>query len=129
MASTTTPAWKKWQRPQMAALLLRLGLAFVFGYAAIAAFREPAAWVSFVPSFVGTVIDPKLALDLLSVGQLVLAAWLLSGVYLTAAALVSFVFLAGVTVGNPGALLITFRDVALAVVALALACLDTPSRR
>jgi uncharacterized membrane protein YphA (DoxX/SURF4 family) len=116
------------RRPQTAALLLRIGLAFTLAYAAIGAFRNPDAWVSFVPGFVGSIVDPKLALDLLSVVQLVLAAWLLSGVYITAAALMAIGFLGGIVLTNPATFLITFRDVGLVLAALALICLDEPRK-
>lgn len=108
--------------PNMAivSLCLRLGLAFTFAYAAIDAFREPNVWIGFVPSFSARFIDPKLALDLLSLSQLVLVAALLFKLYVKIAALASIAFLLGLTIFNFASFLITFRDIGLALAAAAL---------
>ncbi len=111
--------------PGAASLILRGGLAFTFAYAAIGAFRSPEAWISYVPGFIGNIMSTKLALDLLSITQLALALWLLTGVYVSFAALVSIGFLAGIVIFNPATFLITFRDVGLVAASLALISLDT----
>jgi uncharacterized membrane protein YphA (DoxX/SURF4 family) len=110
--------------PGAASLILRVGLAFTFAYAAIGAFRSPEAWISYVPGFISNVVSAKLALDLISVSQIVLAIWLLTGIYVSLAALVSIGFLAGIIIFNPATFLITFRDVALIAASLALISLD-----
>jgi hypothetical protein len=63
-------------------------------------------------------------LDLVSIIQLVLAAWLLSGRYIKYAAGVAAAMLIGIIVTNWGALLITFRDFGLVAMAVALILLE-----
>jgi len=104
----------------VASLLLRLGLAFVFLYAGISAFRQPEAWISFIPSFTTKFVAAKTSLDLISAMQIVLAVWLLSGVYIRYAALLATAFVVGLIAFNLNTLLITFRDVAIAAASLAL---------
>lgn len=111
----------------LAAWLLRLGLAFAFLYASIAAFVNPNEWVGYLPAFLTDRMPADVLLKVFSVLELFLAAWLLSGIYLRYAALVAAAALAGVVVANPSLLVVTFRDVSLMAAALALAALDTKS--
>lgn len=110
--------------PDFAALLLRVGLAAVFAYAAIDAFREPNAWISFVPPFMAKFVSLKVALDAMSVGQLILAAALVWGRYLRFTASIAAAMLLGIIVLNINTLLITFRDVGLLFAAVALIFMD-----
>lgn len=120
---TATPATCN---PGLASLILRIGLAAVFIYAAIGAFVQPDAWISFVPSFTSHFIAPHLTLDIISVVQLGLAACLLLNLYATYTAIVAILFLAGVMVFNLATLLITFRDIGLIAAAVAVILLDRP---
>ena len=56
-----------------------------------------------------------------SVVEILLSVWLLSGKYARYAALLSAVMLGGIVLAQPGDLLITFRDIGLMFMALALA--------
>lgn len=105
---------------KLISLFLRLGLAFTFAYAAIDAFREPNAWISYIPSFTSQFISAKLALDLLSLAQLVLVVALLLNKYIKYCALAAFGFLLGLTIFNPSTFSVTFRDIGLALSAAAL---------
>ena len=105
---------------KLISLLLRIGLALVFAYAAIDAFREPNAWISYVPSFSDKFVSAKFALDMLSIAQLVIVVALLLNQFVKLAALASIGFLVGLMVFNPDTFLITFRDVGLAFMAAAL---------
>lgn len=104
--------------------MLRIGLASVFIYAALSAFKTPDAWISYIPEFTSKFVSPKFALDAMSVAQLVLAAVLISGKYLKYAALVSVIFLTSILVLSLDELLITFRDIGLIFMAIALIFLD-----
>lgn len=113
----------RYNRLTAAQLSLRLGLAFVFAYAAIASFADPLTWAGYLPHFVLKLIDPTLAIKATALVEIVLAAWLLIGKYTRYAALVSTLMLIGILASNLGELTITFRDVGLIAAALALACL------
>ena len=110
---------------------MRLGLAFVFAYAAISAFQKPDAWLYFVPHFVTTFVPATLFLKLFGVLQLMIAAALVVGKYVRWAALLAALSLAGLLVFNltSGKLLITFRDVGLTFMAAALYFLAMPKKR
>jgi uncharacterized membrane protein YphA (DoxX/SURF4 family) len=101
-------------------VILRLGLAFVFIYAAISGFQHPEAWVGFVPHFVTNFISAKTFLDVFGVFQLILALALVTGKYIRYTAALSFLAITGLLVFNLNSLIVTFRDVGLACMALAL---------
>lgn len=102
--------------------ILRWGLAFTFFYAAIASLLHPENWVGYLPAFVGNVIPTRLALTLFSFYEITLAVLLFAGWKLKWAALFAAVTLAVITVFNLGGGVfdVTFRDIGLALMALAL---------
>ncbi|HET7059872.1 MAG TPA: DoxX family membrane protein [Candidatus Saccharimonadales bacterium] len=104
----------------MVSWLLRIGLAAVFLYAAVGALQHPLEWAGFLPSFLRAAMSPTTLVKLVAVYELALVAWLLSGKYVRYAALLCAVTLAGIIVTNPSQLIITFRDIGLLFMALAL---------
>lgn len=100
--------------------LLRLGLAFVLGYAGISSFQHPLEWVGYMPHFLTAHIAATTLLKPFAVFELLLAVWLVSGKFVRYAALLAALLLAGIVVLNPSQLIITFRDVGLFCMALAL---------
>ena len=102
------------------AVLLSVGLAFVFAYAAISSFMHPLEWVGYVPGFLVHLLAPTTTVRLIASYELVLAVWLLSGRYRKYAALLSALTLAGIVLGNWNQMIITFRDVGLLLMAVAL---------
>lgn len=101
-------------------LLLRAGLAFVFFYAAISSFVSPADWVGYFPLFMRQIVPATILLPFFSVVELGLGVWLIVGWRTKWAALAGALLLAGIVVTNPLLLPITFRDVGLVCMALAL---------
>lgn len=101
-------------------LLLRAGLALIFGYAAIAAIVHPADWVGYLPAFVRSSGHATQLLHVFSVVELAIAAWLVVGWYVRWAGLLAAVMLAGIVVSNFSLFAITFRDAALVFAGLAL---------
>lgn len=101
-------------------LLLSVGLAFVFAYAGVSSLMHPLEWIAYVPHMVSTALSPVTAIKLIAVYELLLAVWLLSGKYRKYAALLSSLTLVGIVVANLGQMIITFRDVGLIFMALAL---------
>lgn len=110
--------------PSLAALSLRLGLAFVFAYAALDSLVHPNDWVGYMPHALTMFIDANTTLILISIYQLILVVWLLTGRYVRYAAILSALTLAGITFTNLGVFAITFRDVGLLLAALALVFLE-----
>lgn len=102
-------------------VLLRLGLATMFLYAAVSSFLDPREWLGFLPPFLTDLIDGEMLLKIFSVYELLLAAWLLSGVHVRYAALLCAATLAGIVVSNFSLFAISFRDIGLMFAALALA--------
>lgn len=105
----------------MTVLLIRLGLAIVFLYAAISSFLDPREWLGFLPPFLTRLIDGEILLKIFSVYELLLAAWLISGVYTRYAGLLCAATLAGIVASNFSLFAISFRDIGLMFAALALA--------
>lgn len=101
-------------------LLLRLGLATVFLYASLSAFVSPHDWVGYLPHFLTALVPATFLLTIFSSIELLLAVWLLSGVYVRWAALVAALLLFGIVVSNVTLLPISFRDIGLLFAALAL---------
>lgn len=101
-------------------LLLRAGLAFVFFYAAISSFLSPGDWVGYFPLFMRQIVPAAVLLPFFSIVEICLGTWLLSGWRIKLAALTSALLLAGIVVANPLLLPITFRDIGLVCMALAL---------
>ena len=104
--------------------LLRVGLAIVFLYAAIFSFKNPNEWIGYVPSYLAKGLSAGTILKLISVVQIVVAFWLLSGKYLRYAAALAALMLAGILLTNWSQLYITFRDIGLLFAALALVVLE-----
>lgn len=111
---------KNVHNPDLAKFMLRLGLAFVFGYAGFGSLHEPLAWASYLPHFLAVSAQADTLVKLFGFFELVLALWLLWGRWARYAAVVAFALLAGIVVLNPDTLSVTFRDIGLAAMAAAL---------
>lgn len=104
-------------------------MAIVFIYAAVASTLNPDDWAGFLPKFMTMLIPGETLLKIFSVLELILAAWLLSGVYVRYAALLCAATLAGIVAFNFSLLDISFRDIGLILAALALAFMAEPAGR
>lgn len=109
-------------------ILLRVGLASVFLYAAVASFVKPLSWIGFFPAFMQHVFPGYLILNIFSVYEIVLALWILSGKKVFYAAILAALTLSGIIVFNLTILDIVFRDFAIIFAALALAALNYHKR-
>lgn len=108
----------------VASLLLRIGLAFVLLYAAIGALQHPNEWIGYLPRLVTDHFPAQKVLDAFSIGQIVMALWLLVGKFLKVAATLTALALLGIIVFNMNAFIVTFRDIGLLFMAIALLFLD-----
>jgi len=109
-------------------VLLRIGLAIVFLYAAVSGTLNPKEWVGYLPSIATQHIRAEVLLKFFSVYELTLAGWLLSGLYVRYAALLCAATLAGIVLTNFKLFAISFRDIGLIFAALALAAASWPDR-
>ncbi len=112
------------RRYKSVSLLLRIGLAFAFLYAAIGSFLAPDSWIGFFPPFLRNIFPPNLLLVGFSVYEILLGLWLLWGGYAFYSASLAVLTLLGIIIPNLGALDIIFRDVGLLFAALGLAVLN-----
>ncbi|MEK7654564.1 MAG: hypothetical protein AAB345_04830 [Patescibacteria group bacterium] len=108
---------------KLASLLLRVGIAFTFLYAAISGFIIPDAWVGFLPPFMTNIIPGATLLAMFGIYEIVLGLWLLSGWRIFYPALLSAATMAGIIFSDFSVFLITFRDVSILTASLALAVL------
>lgn len=104
----------------IARLLLRLGLVFVFLYAAISSLRQPLIWAAYLPNFMTESISATLLIKIFAIYELSLATWLLIGKRVQYAALLSAATFTGIVITNPSQLTTTFRDIGLVFMAVAL---------
>jgi hypothetical protein len=111
---------KKLQEIDFSSWSLRLGLVFVFLYAGVSSLQDPLVWASFLPGFMTRIVTGTTLVKFFAVYELLLVAWLVSGKRLRWCALLCTVTLAGIVFANLSQLLVTFRDVGLACMALAL---------
>ena len=112
------------KRERFAVLILRVGLAFVFAYAAFGQLTNADVWIGFFPEFLRGFLSEGILLYSHAFGEIVLALWLLSGWKTVYPAVLSAIALAGIVVFNISAMDIVFRDIGLFLMAVALAVLS-----
>lgn len=120
LGSKITDMKKNISNINIACWLLRLGLAFVFLYAAVSSLRHPLEWVGYLPTFATKTIAAITLIKLVAIYELVLSVGLISGKFLRYSALLCAVTLALIVLLNPSQLLTTFRDIGLVFMAVAL---------
>ncbi|MGH7202912.1 MAG: hypothetical protein ACREHC_00535 [Candidatus Levyibacteriota bacterium] len=108
------------QNQKIVLILLRLSIASVFIYAAVAATLQPDNWTGYFPVFVTKLLPLNTALLLFSVFQALLSIWILSGWKNFWAALLSAITLLGIIGANTSDLDVLFRDFAIFFAAVAL---------
>lgn len=108
----------------LVSFILRIGLAVVFLYAAVASFIEPDAWIGYLPISLRHIVPADFLLGGFSTYEILLSFWLLSGKKILYAASLSAITLIGIIAANFGALDIVFRDFAVFFSALALIVLS-----
>ncbi|MBI2484384.1 hypothetical protein HYV71_04335 [Candidatus Uhrbacteria bacterium] len=113
------------KKERVVSLLLRVGLAAVFGYAGVAAFLQPTSWIGYIPEFLRESFDSRFLLTVFSGAEIIVALWLLSGRYLFMAGIISALAILGILTFNLGLFDVVFRDIAIFFAALALAYLET----
>lgn len=108
-----------------AKIFLRIGLAFVFVYAAVEIHYNPDNFLRYVPPFVSDLFPIEKFLPVFGIGEILLAIWLISGKWGRYSAIISFLLLCAITIPNYAFFTTLFRNVAIATGALALFCLES----
>ncbi|OGE84442.1 MAG: hypothetical protein A2846_02665 [Candidatus Doudnabacteria bacterium RIFCSPHIGHO2_01_FULL_49_9] len=120
-----------WKKDRLISFLLRIGLASVFLYAALAAFMDPDTWANFLPKFLRDMFPDQIRYFLMafSLYELALVAVLLLDKFVYWAAIFSALTMVGILVFNAQGMDVIFRDVAIMFMAAALAVLkkDEPA--
>ena len=111
----------KVRKEQLTPLLLRFGIAIVFMYAAISSVMHPDQWVGYLPPFIAKMHDAVNLLKAFAIFEILLSVWLLIGKFVRYAALLAALMFFGIILAQPSDLVITFRDIGLVFMALALA--------
>jgi len=109
--------------------LLRLSIASVFLYAAIASIIEPQNWIGFLPQILRNLFPPTPLLLAFSIYELLLGIWILLPWQTFYAAVLSVATLLGIVVTNIGVIDIVFRDFAIICAAVALATAYFPQKK
>jgi hypothetical protein len=99
----------------------------MFAYAAVSSTLHPDAWVGYLPHMLTDHIAATMLLKFFSVYEVFLTVWLLSGLYIRYCGLLCAATLVGIILSSPGAFIVTFRDVGLVCMALALVVLPENS--
>lgn len=108
---------------RLVSFLLRIGLATVFLYAAIASFMDPDTWASFFPLFMREMMPQKTLLFVFSIYELLLVLFLLLEKQVFYVAILSALTMFGIVAVNATGMDVVFRDIAIGFSALALAML------
>lgn len=107
-----------------ALIFLRIGIASVFLYAAVAATFNPSSWIGYIPQFMRNILPGEILLRFFSFYEFVLGIWLLTGWRTFYSAILSSLTLFGIIVTNLGVFDITFRDVAILFSSISLALIS-----
>ena len=107
---------------RIARWFLQIGLAFILIYAGVNSILDPVIWKGYVPGFLSPELR-EITLWISTIGELILAVWLLTGKYLKFPSILTAVFMALIIGFNIPLFGVIFRNVGLLFAALALAAL------
>jgi hypothetical protein len=109
-----------------ASLFLRIAISFSFLYVAQATLRDPASWLGYAPTFVQNMLPENILAILITLAHLTIGLWILSGKKIFWPSVAAALFLFSIVVFNFSQIDILFRDVSLALSAIALALMHRP---
>jgi hypothetical protein len=108
--------------------LLRAAVAFAFLYPPLNALSAPYNWIGYFPAFTRGFVEDTTLLHAFGVVEVVLALWILSGWRIFYPAVGAALALAAIVALNGSEFPVLFRDIPIALAALALALLHLPER-
>ena len=106
---------------KIANFLARFGVAFAFLYPPINALFDPISWIGYFPKFLHGMVPDLVLLHGFGAMEVVIALWILSGKRIFVPALLAAAMLATIVLFNLQDFQILFRDLSIAILALALA--------
>lgn len=109
--------------------VLRAGVAIAFLYPPINAWVDPNAWMGYFPLFLQDMFPAETLLHVFGVIEIVLALWILSGWKIFWPSLLAAGMLIAIVVFNLPELQVLFRDISIALAAVALAFLHKPNAK
>jgi len=109
------------KREEKIIMLLRVGIAFSFLYAAFGGFLNPNSWIGFIPAFMTSILPAKTILVMFGVTEVLVALGLLFMKNPFWPAVLSGLMLLGIIVFNLPQFEILFRDVPIVLMSVALA--------
>ena len=109
--------------------LFRASIAFAFLWPALSAHIRPENWLGYFPAFIlDSGIPESLVLWGFTLFHLIIVIWMITGRFIFIPSIVAVVFLTAVVVMNLSQMDVLFRDISLALVAIALAIQSYPFR-
>jgi len=104
-------------------LLLRVAVAFSFIYPPLSALSDPDSWIGYVPPFLLDIAGTSDVLLLHGFGivEIALALWILFGKRVLIPSTLAALMLAAIVLANPVQFSVLFRDISIALAAVALA--------
>ena len=108
--------WAKW--------LIRIGLAFVYGYAAVEMFVDPINFLRYVPPFMQEIMPIDLFLFAFGSFEIFFTLWLLSGIKTKYAGILSAFLMLSIILPNIQYFAVLFRNVAIGFASIALFVLE-----
>lgn len=111
-------------KQKTAIILLRIGTAFAFIYAAISGFTSPYDWIGYFPSFMQHILPGTGILTVWGVVEIILGLWILSGWRVSIPAIIGALSMLGLLIFDWRDMDVIFRDVTIAFSLVALAIWD-----
>jgi hypothetical protein len=109
-------------------LMLRIGLAFVFTFAAITISLNPTDGESYLPGFVSIMVPSKVFLTCFGIYEIFLSFWLLSGKNKVYSGFLAAITIFSITIFNLESFDILFRNVAIFFAGLSLGFMGLTER-
>ncbi|HEU4677571.1 MAG TPA: hypothetical protein VFS75_02525 [Candidatus Paceibacterota bacterium] len=100
-------------------VLLRVALAFAFLYPPVSAYLAPYDWIGYFPQFVHGIVSDTVLLSLWGLLEVGIGLWILSGKRIALPSVIAAILLALIVLFNLAQMEVVFRDVSLALAALA----------
>jgi uncharacterized membrane protein YphA (DoxX/SURF4 family) len=110
-------------------LTLRIALALAFLYPPVNALSDPSSWIGYFPSFMHGILPDMVLLHGFGVLEVLIALWLLSGRKIFYPATLAFVLLVAIVLFNANQFQVLFRDLSIALIALALMLSHFPRKQ